>query len=50
VPCLIVDETPWRLAIGAGIESIAPTVLDLLGLPKPGAMHGHSLLIAPAEA
>ncbi len=50
VPCLIVDETPWRLAIGAGIESIAPTVLDLLGLPKPGAMQGHSLLIAPAEA
>ena len=49
VPCLVVDETPWRLAIGAGIDCIAPTVLSLMGLSKPAAMHGESLLVAPAR-
>ncbi|MEA3278231.1 MAG: 2,3-bisphosphoglycerate-independent phosphoglycerate mutase [Pseudomonadota bacterium] len=49
VPCLIADEMPWRLSIGAGIESIAPTVLSLIGLPKPPAMHGESLLLAPVR-
>jgi 2,3-bisphosphoglycerate-independent phosphoglycerate mutase len=49
VPCLIVDEIPWRLTIGAGIDRIAPTVLNLMGLPKPAAMHGESLLIGPVR-
>jgi 2,3-bisphosphoglycerate-independent phosphoglycerate mutase len=49
VPCLIVDEIPWRLSVGAGIEAIAPTVLALMGLPKPPAMHGDSLLLAPVR-
>ncbi|AGA92044.1 2,3-bisphosphoglycerate-independent phosphoglycerate mutase [Thioflavicoccus mobilis 8321] len=48
VPCLVVDEVPWRLAIGAGIERIAPTVLDLMGLPVPEPMHGRSLLLGQA--
>jgi 2,3-bisphosphoglycerate-independent phosphoglycerate mutase len=49
VPCLIADELPWRLSIGAGIECIAPTVLHLMGLPKPSAMHGETLLLAPVR-
>ena len=49
VPCLVIDEVPWRLAIGAGIDRIAPTVLHLMGLPKPAAMHGDSLLIGPVR-
>jgi 2,3-bisphosphoglycerate-independent phosphoglycerate mutase len=49
VPCLIIDETPWRLSIGSGIDSIAPTVLGLMGLPKPSAMEGPSLLVAPVK-
>jgi 2,3-bisphosphoglycerate-independent phosphoglycerate mutase len=49
VPCLIVDEIPWRLSVGVGIESVAPTVLALMGLPKPPAMHGDSLLLAPVR-
>ncbi len=49
VPCLIIDETPWRLSIGSGIDSIAPTVLSLMGLPKPSAMEGPSLLVAPVK-
>jgi 2,3-bisphosphoglycerate-independent phosphoglycerate mutase len=48
VPCLIADEIPWRLSIGAGIGSIAPTVLQLLGLPIPPQMHARSLLLGPA--
>jgi 2,3-bisphosphoglycerate-independent phosphoglycerate mutase len=50
VPCLIVDEMPWRLAVGGGIDRIAATVLSLMGLPKPPAMEGDSLLLAPARA
>jgi 2,3-bisphosphoglycerate-independent phosphoglycerate mutase len=50
VPCLVVDDVPWRLAIGAGIENIAPTILALMGLPKPEAMHGSSLLLGPVKS
>ncbi len=50
VPCLIADETPWRLSIGAGIGSVAPTVLQLLGLPIPKEMHSRTLLLGPATA
>jgi 2,3-bisphosphoglycerate-independent phosphoglycerate mutase len=50
VPCLIVDEMPWRLAVGGGIDRIAATVLSLMGLPKPQAMDGESLLIGPVRA
>jgi 2,3-bisphosphoglycerate-independent phosphoglycerate mutase len=34
-----------RLGIGRGLADIAPTVLDLLGLPRPPAMTGRSLLL-----
>ena len=47
VPCLIIDETHWQLAVGAGLSSIAPTVLHLLGLQVPDAMTGRSLLLKP---
>jgi 2,3-bisphosphoglycerate-independent phosphoglycerate mutase len=49
VPCLIIDEVPWQLAVGAGLSSIAPTVLHLLGLPVPDAMTGRSLLLNPVS-
>lgn len=47
VPCMIIDETHWQLAVGAGLSSIAPTVLHLLGLSVPDAMTGKSLLLKP---
>jgi 2,3-bisphosphoglycerate-independent phosphoglycerate mutase len=50
VPCLILDEVPWILTIGAGLSSIAPTVLHLLGLQVPAGMTGHSLLLKPLQA
>lgn len=47
VPCLIMDEVNWRLASGAGLSSVAPTVLHLMGLGKPEGMSGHSILLKP---
>ncbi|MGI8740578.1 MAG: 2,3-bisphosphoglycerate-independent phosphoglycerate mutase [Gammaproteobacteria bacterium] len=49
VPCLIIDKSNWRLATGAGLSSVAPTVLQLLGLPQPLAMKGTSLLLEELE-
>jgi 2,3-bisphosphoglycerate-independent phosphoglycerate mutase len=36
---------PVRLGIGRGLADIAPTVLDLLGLPYPPQMTGRSLIL-----
>jgi len=49
VPCLIIDDIPWRLATGGGLANVAPTVLQLLGMARPDAMQGESLLLAPAR-
>ncbi len=49
VPCLVMDEVPWNLSIGAGLDSIAPTVLALMGLPRPRAMQGRSLLLSQSR-
>jgi 2,3-bisphosphoglycerate-independent phosphoglycerate mutase len=50
VPCLLVDTMPWHLSEGAGLSAIAPTVLELMGLPVPAAMDGGSLLVGMAAA
>ncbi|MCB1877213.1 MAG: 2,3-bisphosphoglycerate-independent phosphoglycerate mutase [Chromatiales bacterium] len=47
VPFLVIDDRPRRLLGGGGLANVAPTVLELMGLPKPDAMTGESLL-APA--
>jgi len=47
VPCLVVDEVPWRLSVSGGIKDLAPTVLSLMGLPVPPEMDGRSLLLGP---
>ena len=50
VPFALVDDRLGRgevLQDGGALTDVAPTVLDLLGLPKPGGMTGQSLL-APA--
>ena len=49
VPCLVMDEIPWQLAVGAGLSAIAPTVLHLLGLQAPDTMNGRSLLLKPLK-
>jgi 2,3-bisphosphoglycerate-independent phosphoglycerate mutase len=45
VPFLIMGAGPVRLGIGRGLADIAPTVLDLLRLPRPPAMTGRSLIL-----
>jgi 2,3-bisphosphoglycerate-independent phosphoglycerate mutase len=47
VPCLIVDRTDWRLSTAGGLANIAPTVLQLMGLPRPQGMEARSLLLQP---
>jgi 2,3-bisphosphoglycerate-independent phosphoglycerate mutase len=49
VPCLVVDSATWRLATGAGLSSVAPTILQLMGLPQPSAITGESLLLDKVE-
>ena len=49
VPCMIIDPSDWQLESGGGLKDIAPTVLQLMGLEKPAAMTGHSLLLKPED-
>lgn len=47
VPCLIIDKNRWQLASGAGLSSVAPTVLQLMGIDQPDSIPSQSLLISP---
>jgi 2,3-bisphosphoglycerate-independent phosphoglycerate mutase len=52
VPFVLVDAALGRgatLRDGGALTDVAPTVLDLLGLPQPQAMTGQSLLAPPAS-
>ena len=44
VPLLVIDQERWRLAPSGGLADVAPTVLELMGVPVPAAMTGRSLL------
>lgn len=45
VPCMVIDEVPWRLATGENLSAIAPTLLQLMGISQPEQMKGRSLLL-----
>jgi 2,3-bisphosphoglycerate-independent phosphoglycerate mutase len=45
VPCMIIDEANWHLLPGGDLSSVAPTVLQLMGLQQPSEMTGKSLLM-----
>lgn len=47
VPVIVVGA-PGRKVIDGRLADVAPTLLELMGLPKPATMTGHSLL-APRE-
>jgi 2,3-bisphosphoglycerate-independent phosphoglycerate mutase len=49
VPCLVVDSLTWQLSNAGGLANVAPTVLELMGLPKPEAMTARSLLLRPVR-
>jgi 2,3-bisphosphoglycerate-independent phosphoglycerate mutase len=47
VPFIIVNPPVALARVEHGrLADVAPTLLDLLGLPKPAAMTGHSLIVA----
>lgn len=46
VPVILVDEERKKSRLNSGSASdVAPTVLQLLGLPQPREMTGHSLIV-----
>lgn len=45
VPCMVIDEANWHLLPGGDLSSVAPTVLQLMGLQQPSEMSGKSLLM-----
>jgi 2,3-bisphosphoglycerate-independent phosphoglycerate mutase len=45
VPCLVIDEVPWKLSTGENLSAIAPTLLQLMGIGQPEEMQGKSLLL-----
>jgi len=45
VPCLVIDEKNWHLRPGGDLSSVAPTILQLMGLQQPPSMTGKSLLM-----
>jgi 2,3-bisphosphoglycerate-independent phosphoglycerate mutase len=44
VPFIVVGAGDLKLRSGGGLADIAPTALELLGIPKPAAMTGDSLV------
>ena len=50
VPFVVVNPPAAVRHLDDGrLSDVAPTLLDILGLPKPAAMTGHSLIAAAAE-
>lgn len=45
VPCLIMDKDNWKLSCNGSLSNVAPTILELMGLPVPGTMKSGSLLL-----
>lgn len=45
VPCIIVSNENITIREGGGLQDIAPTALDILGLDKPAEMTGKSLIV-----
>lgn len=45
VPLLLLGKPDAHLGTGRGLADVAPTVLDLLDLPRPSAMTGKSLIL-----
>ncbi len=44
VPCMVIDDHVKTLIEGGNLSAIAPTVLQLMGIPQPAEMTGQSLI------
>jgi 2,3-bisphosphoglycerate-independent phosphoglycerate mutase len=54
VPFILVGPTEegqpsWKLRSGGELSDVAPTILQLFGIPKPSVMSGETLLIHPPQ-
>jgi len=47
VACTVHDDIVWELGNGNGLPAVAPTILQLMGLPRPESMSGRSILLRP---
>lgn len=45
VACVVHDEHHWELSNGSALPSVAPTILQLMGLEQPESMTGKSILL-----
>ncbi|MCS7028096.1 MAG: 2,3-bisphosphoglycerate-independent phosphoglycerate mutase [Bacteroidia bacterium] len=47
VPCIYVDESNKNVKLRAGgtLQDVAPTILDIMSIPKPVQMTGNSLIL-----
>jgi 2,3-bisphosphoglycerate-independent phosphoglycerate mutase len=45
VPLVVIGAGPLELREGGKLADVAPTILELLGVPKPAVMTGESLII-----
>jgi len=45
VPCMVIDKDTRSLVERDSLSAIAPTLLQLMGIPKPEAMSGNSLIL-----
>ena len=45
VPCLVINQTIKSLRQTGGLADVAPTILELMGLPASQQMSGQSLLL-----
>jgi 2,3-bisphosphoglycerate-independent phosphoglycerate mutase len=49
VPFIVVNPpAPVKRLEDGRLSDVAPTLLDILGLPKPAVMSGHSLIVLAA--
>ncbi|MGB0864959.1 MAG: 2,3-bisphosphoglycerate-independent phosphoglycerate mutase [Granulosicoccaceae bacterium] len=49
VPCLVIDPANPTLANAMGISNIAPTLLQLMGVPKPAKMPEESIILGALD-
>lgn len=50
VPCILVDDQRLGARLKPGVlANVAPTLLEIIGLPKPPQMEADSLLVSNAE-
>ena len=45
VPCMVMDVDNWKLSCQGGLSGVAPTVLELMGIPRPECMTSPSILL-----